>query len=638
MSGSDGREDGDAREEGDLLRVMGAAVMALAKDMVYIVEVPSLRVIHANRAFTQVLGYSPEEIPNLSVWDFTATDPKLIVEVMKTLEATSEMPIGLRKFRRRDGTILEIETSIGRTRIGDRVVDCVVARDPTERREAERVKREGDQRTRIFADAAFEGIVITDEGRIIDANERTAELVKTPLYALVGKDFLEFIAPASRADVAEHLARGASHLTEHELLLSDGTRTPAEIRTKTIQIGDRNLRVTAIRDISERKNLEEQVRLAQRMESVGRLAGGIAHDFNNLLTVILSQVDFLNEASQGRAELDELEPIRTAAERAAELTQQLLAFARKQMVEPKVFDLNELAARIDKLLRRVIGDDVVLRVVEGRNLGLIRADPGQIEQVLVNLVVNARDAMANGGRLTIETANVELGAEYAAAHPGVVPGSYVMLGVSDTGVGMSAATLSHIFEPFFTTKGPGKGTGLGLATCYGIVKQNGGSIFVYSEVGKGTTFKIYLPRAWASAERMVVPAAKIAARGNESLLLVEDDEMVRRVAVRILRGKGYTVHETGDPREALELFHAITPPVALLVVDVVMAGMSGKELAERLRGQRPELKVLYTSGYTENTIVHHGIVDAGVNFIAKPYVPEEFAQRVREVLDRGERA
>jgi PAS domain S-box-containing protein len=634
MSGGQGSADGSASDD-ELLRVMGAAVMALSKDMVYVVEVPSLRVIHANRAFTQVLGYAAEEIPNLTVRDFSATDPKVIAEVMKTLEATSEMPIGLRKFRRKDGTLVEIETSIGRTRIGERVVDCVIARDPTERTEAERARLEGAQRTRTFADAAFEGIVITDDGHVVDANERTAELVQAPLQELVGRDILDFFVPESRAAVAEHIARGASHLTEHELLRTDGRRVPAELRTKVIHIGERALRVTAIRDIRERKDLEEQVRLSQRMESVGRLAGGIAHDFNNLLTVIMSQVDFLAEASHDHGDSDELGQIRIAAQRAAELTRQLLAFARRQIVEPKVFDLNELVARVDRLFRRALGDDVLLTVVPAPGLGSIRADPGQIEQVLINLVVNARDAMESGGSLTIETANVNLGAEYAATHPGVLPGLYVMLGVSDTGVGMSAATMAHIFEPFFTTKGPGKGTGLGLATCYGIVKQNGGSVFVYSELGKGTTFKVYLPRVSDSPTLGAPTVTKLAASGSETILLVEDDEMVRGVAVRILRGKGYAVHETGDPFNALRLFDAISPPVALLVVDVVMAGMSGKDLAERLRARRPELRVLYTSGYTENTIVHHGIVDAGVNFLAKPYVPEELAQRVREALDEG---
>jgi CheY-like chemotaxis protein len=287
------------------------------------------------------------------------------------------------------------------------------------------------------------------------------------------------------------------------------------------------------------------------------------------------------------------------------------------------------------MLRRVIGEDIELATIAMPNLGRIRADPGRIEQVLMNLVVNARDAMEGGGKLTIETANVELGADYAANHPDVEPGSYVMLSVSDTGGGMDARTMTKIFEPFFTTKVPGKGTGLGLATCYGIVRQSGGSIWVYSEVGKGSTFKVYLPRVSDVAQALSRPPASAAAHGQETLLVVEDDEMVRRVAVRILRAKGYVVHETGDPRAALAIFDQLGRAVDLLVADVVMSGMSGKDLADRLRGMKHDLRVLYTSGYTENTIVHHGVVDPDVNFLAKPYLPEDLARCVREALDKS---
>jgi CheY-like chemotaxis protein len=371
------------------------------------------------------------------------------------------------------------------------------------------------------------------------------------------------------------------------------------------------------------------------MESVGRLAGGVAHDFNNLLTVILSLANFLSDRSTSTRDREDLGEIESAALRAAELTQQLLAFARRQIVEPRVLDLNELVTSLDKMLRRVIGEDIELATIAMPNLGRIRADPGRIEQVLMNLVVNARDAMEGGGKLTIETANVELGADYAANHPDVEPGSYVMLSVSDTGGGMDARTMTKIFEPFFTTKVPGKGTGLGLATCYGIVRQSGGSIWVYSEVGKGSTFKVYLPRVSDVAQALSRPPASAAAHGQETLLVVEDDEMVRRVAVRILRAKGYVVHETGDPRAALAIFDQLGRAVDLLVADVVMSGMSGKDLADRLRGMKHDLRVLYTSGYTENTIVHHGVVDPDVNFLAKPYLPEDLARCVREALDKS---
>jgi len=514
------------------------------------------------------------------------------------------------------------------------VLYCVVGRDPTERYEAERVRRESELRMRTFVDAAFEGLTITDKGRIIDANARLAEIMRAPLSELVGRPVIDFVAPESRADVVAHLASGAPQFYEHALLRADGTVIPVEVRAKTIDVGGRMLRVTAIRDVSERKSLEEQVRLAQRMESVGRLAGGVAHDFNNLLTVILSLAKLLSDRSASPRDREDLGEIESAALRAAELTQQLLAFARRQIVEPRVLDLNELVTSLDKMLRRVIGEDIELATIAMPNLGRIRADRGRIEQVLMNLVVNARDAMEGGGKLTIETANVELGPNHAAYHPDVEAGPYVLLSVSDTGAGIDAKILSKIFEPFFTTKAPGKGTGLGLATCYGIIRQSGGSIWVYSEVGKGTTFKVYLPRVSDAAQELSRSPASMAAHGQETLLVVEDDDMVRRVAVRILRAKGYVVHETGDPRAALSIFEQLGRAVDLLIADVVMSGMSGKDLADRLRGVKPGLRVLYTSGYTENTIVHHGVVDPDVNFLAKPYLPEDLARCVRDALDK----
>jgi two-component system, cell cycle sensor histidine kinase and response regulator CckA len=621
-------------QEPDLLRVVGEAVMALGTDIVFVIDATSLRIVRANLAFTKVLGYSPDEIPGLEMRRVSGSEPRVWEANLAILVETGRIPLSVRPFHHKDGHIVEIESSVGRTVAGARVLYCVVGRDPTERHEAERVRREAELRMRTFVDAAFEGLTVTDKGRIIDANARLAEILREPLSALVGRPVIDFVAPESRADVIAHLGSGAPQFYEHHLLRADGTIIPVEVRAKTIDVGGRTLRVTAIRDVSERKSLEEQVRLAQRMESVGRLAGGVAHDFNNLLTVILSLAKFLSDRSASTRDREDLVEIESAALRAAELTQQLLAFARRQIVEPRVLDLNELVTSLDKMLRRVIGEHIELATIAMSNLGRIRADPGRIEQVLMNLVVNARDAMEGGGKLTIETANVELGADYAANHPDVEPGSYVMFSVSDTGGGMDPRTMSKIFEPFFTTKVPGKGTGLGLATCYGIVRQSGGSIWVYSEVGKGTTFKVYLPRVSDAAQELVRASASAAAHGHETLMVVEDDEMVRRVAVRILRAKGYVVHETGDPRAALAIFEQLGRAVDLLVADVVMSGMSGKDLADRLRGVKPNLRVLYTSGYTENTIVHHGVVDPDVNFLAKPYLPEDLARCVREALDK----
>ncbi len=624
-----------AGDDPDILAVAGEAVMSLGTDVVFIVDATTLRLVRANRAFTRIFGYTGTELSELTIRDVVAGDPAAIGASLAGLIEEGETKSVVRSFRRKDGSAFEMESGVVKATTRGRGFLCMVARDLTERRAAEQAHQETEARLRTFVDAAFEGLALTDGGRIVDVNARVGELLRAPVAELLGRSVMDFVTPEFRDRVAGHFASGASQVYEHLCLRTDGTLVPVEVQAKTIHIGDRVMRMTAIRDISERKSLEEQVRLAQRMESVGRLAGGVAHDFNNLLTVILSLVKVLADGTRDRAVQEDLAQIETAAKRAAELTQQLLAFARRQIVEPQSIDLNELVAGIDKMLRRLIGEDIRLTTIPAPSIGSIRADPGKVEQVLLNLAVNARDAMEDGGKLTIETANVVLGEDYAATHPDVTPGRYVMLSVSDTGVGIDAATMVHIFEPFFTTKSPAKGTGLGLATCYGIVKQSGGSIWVYSEVGKGTTFKVYFPRLDEKTVRPKAAAVAVSPSGTETLLVVEDDDMVRRLAVRVLRSKGYTVHETGDPHEAIVMFDQLPDGIDLLIADVVMSGMSGRDLAQRLRERRPNLKVLYTSGYTENTIVHHGVVDAGVNFLPKPYVPDELARRVRETLDKS---
>ncbi|HEX2659018.1 MAG TPA: PAS domain S-box protein, partial [Polyangia bacterium] len=478
--------------ESDLLRVMGEAIMSLGSDAVLVVDPETMRVVQANRAFSRILGYASDEIAGRPVYDFVAVDRRNVdAQVGRLIEAGRLTAV--RPLKRKDGNICEMEMSTETIVVGGRRLLCTVARDLTEQREAQRILRESETRLRTFADAAFEGLAMTDNGRIIDLNACMAEMLRAPAEQLIGRPVMDFIAPESRDAVAAHLASGVQQFYEHLCMRADGSVFPVEVKARTIEVGGRILRMTAVRDVSERKSLEEQVRVAQRMESVGRLAGGVAHDFNNLLTVILSLVSVLGDSMRSETDLEDLDQIKTAAERAAQLTQQLLAFARRQIVEPIVLDLNDLVQNIDKMLRRLIGENVRLVTVPTPDLARIRADPGKIEQVLVNLAVNARDAMESGGNLTIETANVELGEDYAATHPEVAPGRYVMMSVSDTGVGMDAATISHIFEPFFTTKSAAKGTGLGLATCYGIVKQSGGSIWVYSEPGRGTTFKVYFP-------------------------------------------------------------------------------------------------------------------------------------------------
>jgi signal transduction histidine kinase len=386
---------------------------------------------------------------------------------------------------------------------------------------------------------------------------------------------------------------------------------------------------------AERKKLEEQLRQAQKMEAIGQLTGGIAHDFNNMLTVILGYSELMLQRLKAEDHLrSDVEQVKEAGVRASLLTRQLLAFSRKQVLQPKVLDVNAVLTNMDRMLQRLIGEDVDLVTMPAPGLGRVHADPGQIEQVIVNLAVNARDAMPNGGKLTIETANVELDDAYARKHISVKPGSYVMLAVSDTGCGMDAATQARIFEPFFTTKEVGKGTGLGLSTVYGIVKQSEGYVWVYSEVGRGTTFKVYLPRVEAMAEA-VEPSreAAKAIRGSETVLLVEDEKSVRALARSILRAHGYTVLEAGQGKEALLLSGQHEGPIHLMITDVVMPELSGRDLAERLKPSRPNMKVLFMSGYADKAIVHHGELKPDTAFLQKPFTPDALALKVREVLD-----
>jgi two-component system, cell cycle sensor histidine kinase and response regulator CckA len=414
----------------------------------------------------------------------------------------------------------------------------------------------------------------------------------------------------------------------------DGTLITVKIVSHTLTFAERRAALVVAEDITERTQLEAQVLQMQKMESIGRLAGGIAHDFNNLLTVIIGNTGLASEAlAPNHPVLEDLQAIQAASQRAAGLTHQLLAFARKQILEPRVISLNDLIVEMDKLLRRLIREDIELVTLPTSDLWQVKVDPGQIEQVLVNLVINARDAMLNGGQLTIETRNVVLDDAYVRSHISIIPGSYVMLAVSDTGVGMSSQVQTRLFEPFFTTKEPGKGTGLGLATCYGIIKQHGGNIWVYSEVDHGTTFKVYLPRADESVDANAVSDQAEHLRGTETVLLVEDEPAVRELSARVLRNLGYIVLEAINGTEGLGAAPAHTGQIDLLLADVVMPEVGGKALSEQLTSQYPNMRVLFMSGYTDNAIVHHGRLDEGVAFLQKPFTPAALARKVRAVLD-----
>ncbi len=508
-------------------------------------------------------------------------------------------------------------------------------------RSAQEGLRRSEINNRSLVTNAPYGICRCDsEGTLLDVNPALATTLGYASGAeLAGRNMGNLYADPqqwfSLADYFRSLQRFNGLVAEW--VRKDGSSIIVRLSGRAIR-GERNAVFFELftEDVTERRALEQQLRQAQKMEAVGRLAGGIAHDFNNLLMVISGYCEFLLErigsdpALRGPAQ-----EIANAAERATSLTRQLLAFSRKQMLAPKVLDLNAVVTENLKMLTRMIGEDMDLVMVPGGDLGAVKADPGQVEQVIMNLAVNARDAMPYGGKLTIETGNVMLDENYARFHAPVKPGEYVMLAISDTGMGMDAETQSHIFEPFFSTKGP-KGTGLGLSTVYGIVKQSEGYVWVYSEPGKGTTFKIYLPRVSATGEAIAVQPAVAAAKaepGHETILLVEDEANLRRLARQSLENQGYSVLEAADGAAAIQLSNAHPGPIHLLLTDVIMPGMNGRELALRISSLRPETKVLYMSGYTENAIGHNGTLDAGVNLLQKPFTLPALKAKVREVLD-----
>ena len=455
--------------------------------------------------------------------------------------------------------------------------------------------------------------------------------------------FFRSVPPADVSRIQEAMQRslrdGTPYFIRHRVIRPDGNERIVEERSTVLRDADgRPARmVGTVLDVTERQRLEEQLLQAQKMEAVGRLAGGVAHDFNNLLTAIIGSADLLRERlPPDHPERVEADEIRMAALRAADLTRQLLAFSRRQILTPQMLHLNKVVAGMNKMLRRMIGEDIEFRCVLAPELGAVRADPGQIEQVIMNLVVNARDAMPRGGTLTIETASVELDEAYAVEQFPAARGRHALLAVSDTGIGMDAKTQARLFEPFFTTKAQGQGTGLGLSTVYGIVKQSGGYIWVSSEPGRGSTFKVYLPEVDEGVEpasATPAPRAPDLPGGSETLLVVEDQAEVRRLTEKVLKLRGYTVLVAESGQEALRLAQQHTGPIHLLVTDVVMPQMSGREVGMLLAAMRPQLKVLYLSGYADESIVHHGVLEPGLAFLQKPFSPESLALKVREILD-----
>jgi two-component system, cell cycle sensor histidine kinase and response regulator CckA len=603
------------------------------------------RWIVLNDSLCEMLGHTRDEMIGKSDFDLF---PKEQAEVFwahdDTTLASDEMDVNEEEITGADGIrmISTVKTSFVNPVTGRRNIVGTI-RDITDRKRTEKALLESEAKFKTISSQSMMGILILQDERFIYVNDQAAAIMEVPVEQIEGwapGQYAALIHPEDRVFVMEQGRKkqegekGAVTGYSWRMITPEGNLKWIEMWSESTPYKGRTADLVTIVDISEKKTLENQLLQSQKMEAVGLLAGGIAHDFNNLLTVINSYaaftIDSVETANPIHADLRE---ILKAGERAALLTRQLLAFSRRQMLQPEVLDINLVVSRLEKMLSRILGEDIDMVVELASDLGRVEADPGQIEQVIMNLAVNARDAMPQGGKLSIETSDVYLDEEYAHKHVSVKPGPYVRLSVSDNGHGMDAATRERFFEPFFTTKEKGKGTGLGLSTVYGIIKQSGGNIWVYSEIDKGTTVKIYLPRVDAPVVMQRRPVTGTTFSGKETLLVVEDEDAVREVTRRILAAASYTVLTAAGGKEALEICEQHQGTIHLVLTDVVMPEMSGRTFAERLAVLCPGIKVLYMSGYTDNAIVHHGVLASGTNFISKPFSATGLTLKVREVLD-----
>jgi PAS domain S-box-containing protein len=609
---------------------------------------PGGKIVMANRQVERIFGYTADEIVGQSVEVLLPSHHRhghvRYRRAFAAEPAARHLGAGRDLHgRRKDGSEIPVEVGLNPVkRAGDTFVLASII-DITERKQFESALRASEQRLRtLFETVNLIVLVLDADGKVEYVNPYFLNLTGYTLEEAVGSDwFTRFVPAAERPQTLGTFRALLEHefhphyqnsivtkagkertISWHNTVLRDAQNRP----TGSLSVGE---------DITERAQLEAQLFQSQKMEAIGRLAGGIAHDFNNLLTVILATTEMLlADLLPTDPRYADLGEVKAAGERAASLTRQLLAFSRQQILEPRVVDLNALVTNLERMLRRIIGEDIRLHTAAEADTATVRADPGQLEQVILNLAVNSRDAMPDGGMLNIATANAELAEGYAEGQIAVKAGHYVLLAVHDTGAGMDAATRAQIFDPFFTTKPKGKGTGLGLATVYGIVKQSGGYIFAYSEPGQGSTFKIYLPRVDELVPQSVTNRPQSVSTGAETLLVVEDDEVVRNLTRKMLEARGYRVLTAAGGREALQLAARHPEPLPLLITDVIMPDMSGPELAERLTKLRPEMQVIYVSGYTGETIMHHGVLEHGIHFLQKPFTAEALALKVRHLLDR----
>jgi PAS domain S-box-containing protein len=618
------------------------AIFDQSSEGLLIIDAETWKIVETNRATTELTG--------LGTADLLESDPDRFLPGLRKLcpNASTGMTTHSITFIPEIGKPFPIEASLQYTEFQGRGFVIVTLRDVRELVRSLQELRENQENLQTLFDSSLDAIIVHDfENQIIAVNRRASLLFGFPPEKAKDLSVLDISSPEfstqSRIETnLQMLEQNGEYLFEWEgVNLTTNEPLALEVLLRRCVWFGQDAAIAFIRDIrqrrrevAERRRIEEQFQQAQKMESIGRLAGGVAHDFNNMLTVIIGYAEMaIKKLEPDQPLIADLREIRQAAEQSANLTRQLLAFARKQTVSPQLIELNETVEGTLKMLRRLIGEDIDLKWLPHSHATQILIDPAQIDQILANLCINARDAMGTAGTITIETDIASIDENYTVNHPEAEPGRYIQLTVSDTGSGMSKDVLDHLFEPFFTTKEMGKGTGLGLATVYGIMKQNNGFINVYSEIGMGTTFRLYFPRQ-AEDETTLIETDEVAAleTGTETVMIVEDGAAILKMAELMLSTLGYTAIAVASPEEAVRVFDLYGGKIHLLITDVVMPGMNGRELCQRLKARKPNLKCLYMSGYTADVIAHHGVLEEGVHFIQKPFTIETLAAHIRKAL------
>ena len=615
-----------------------------ARDGILILDASTGEITDANPFLEEILGYSRQHFLQHKLWDIGLfEDVELCKRTFKRLQQDRYVRYENLPLRHKSGERVEVEFVSNVYEVdGNKVIQCNV-RDISERKRAAEALRESEERFRVTFEQAAVGIAhVAPNGQLLRVNQKYCDIVGYSPEELLERRFQDITypddLPANTAYVDGMLASEIELPSiEKRYVRKDGTLIWVNLTNALLYhpSGEPKYFISVVQDITARKHLEGQFLQAQKMEAIGRLAGGIAHDFNNLLTVIIGYCDLLRKQLGDRNPIcREINEIKKAAERASMLTAHLLAFSRRQVLQLEVIDLNTVVSDMEQLLCRLIGEDIRLTTTLDPELDLIKTDRGQLTQIIMNLAVNARDAMPEGGALTLETRNLYLGDEYTRNYTEVQSGPYVLLRISDTGCGMAAETQPQVFEPFFTTKEQGRGTGLGLSTVYGIVKQHKGHISVDSAPGRGSTFKIYMPRFQGAVETITEPVMpQIRTRATETVLLVEDDDQLRRLTFEILQGEGYTVLEADSGPEALLLSQRHAGPIQLMLTDIIMPGMNGHILAERLVSSRSDTVVLYMSGYAGASAGRQGSIGPDTSLVMKPFTPEQLLDKVRELLD-----